>query len=247
MKWWVASLIVTPLAVIAGLRYGIAQVRRASTDLRDHDLAGRLIDSQEGERTRIARELHDGVCQELAALSIDVSSLRQRTGFVQSEDVQNVLKAMQRRTTDMAEQLRLLTHGLHPTVLNHVGLVAALDSHCHEIERLHNLDVTVRVDGDMAHLSSAVSLSLFRIAQEALQNAIRHGRARSVLVSLKRDDEHLTLRVTDDGIGFEVAEGCGNGGLGLVSIDERARFVHGQAVVRSVKGQGTSIEVQVPA
>ena len=244
---WLVALVGAPFALIAGIRYRTARLRGATPEVRDHDLAGRLIDSQERERTRIARDLHDGVCQELAALSIDVSTLRQHRGFVQSPDVQKTLTSIQRRTADMAEQLRLLSHGLHSSVLNHVGLVAALESHCDDVERLHDLDVTLNVEGSMEQLSPAVALSLFRITQEAIQNTIRHGRARSVLVSVTRSNGHLTLRVTDDGIGFEVAEKSGNGGLGLVSIDERARLVQGHAVVRSAKGQGTSVEVEVPA
>jgi signal transduction histidine kinase len=221
--------------------------RSVAPQVGDHDLAGRLIASQETERTRIARDLHDGVCQELAALSLDVSTLRQQAGFIQSEETQKTLGAIQARIADIAEQLRLLSHGLHSTVLHHVGLVAALESHCEEIQRLHDVEVTVRVVGNMEPVSPAVALSLFRIAQEALQNAIRHGQAANVLVTLERTQERLTLRVIDDGIGFEVEQKCGNGGLGLVSIQERARFVHGRAVVRSKQGHGTSIEVQVPA
>ena len=245
--WLGAALMGAPLALIAGLRHWAARFRGATPDVCHHDLAGRLIDSQEQERTRIARDLHDGVCQELAALSVDISTLSKQTGLVQSHDVQKALKSIHRRAADVAEQVRILSHGLHSSVLHHIGLVAALESHCDDVERLHHLDVTLRVDGNMEQLSPAVALSLFRITQEAIHNTIRHGRARRVVVILKRNHDHVTLQVTDDGVGFEIGEKTGNGGLGLVSIDERARLVQGHAVVRSTRGQGTSVEVEVPA
>ena len=138
----------------------------------------------EVERTRIARDLHDGVCQDVAAVSVDLSYLRQHGGDVQSRAVQEMLLSVERRTASVAENLRLLSHGLHPTVLQHIGLVAALQAHGVEVERQNQVQVTFFAEGDVEPASRLVALSLFRIAQEALRNAARHGHARNATVSL---------------------------------------------------------------
>lgn len=212
----------------------------------NQDLAGRLIASQESERTRIARDLHDGVCQDIAAVSVDVSHLRKRGQDIQSREVQEILLAVQRRTAEVAETLRLLSHGLHPSVLQHIGLVAAVQAHCAEVERQHGVQVKFFADGDVEPASRLVALSLFRITQEALRNTARHGRARHATVSLARHNRELTLTLTDDGAGFDVAAARRHDGIGLVSMEERARQVQGQVAIRSAPGNGTTISVRVP-
>jgi two-component system sensor histidine kinase UhpB len=209
-------------------------------------LAGRLINAQEAERTRIARDLHDGVCQDVAAISVDLSHLRQNTGDIQARDAQAMLLSLQSRTASVAETLRRLSHGLHPSVLNHIGLVAALQAQCAEVERQHRVRVKFFGDGDVEPASGLVALSLFRIAQEALRNSAIHGRARHASVSLSRTDSELTLAVGDDGEGFDPVAARERGGLGLVSIEERARLMKGAMTIRSEPGRGTTIEVRVP-
>jgi signal transduction histidine kinase len=213
---------------------------------RNRDLAGRLIASQEDERTRIARDLHDGISQDVAAIAVEVCRLRQHRGDIQSRGAQELLGSLQQRTADVAESLRLLSHGLHPTVLQHIGLVAAVEAHCAEIERQQRVLVTLSAESDVEPASQAVALSLFRITQEALRNAVRHGHARHAIVSLRTVDSDLRLTVTDDGAGFDVLAARRNGGLGLSSIEERARLVHGHVTIRSRQGHGTSIDVRVP-
>jgi signal transduction histidine kinase len=213
----------------------------------NRELAGRLIASQEVERTRIARDLHDGVCQDVAAVSVDVSHLRHGTGELQSAAVQEMLLSVERRTADVAETLRLLSHGLHPSVLQHIGLVAALQAHCAEVERQQHMQVTFFAEGDVEPASRVVALSLFRIVQEALRNAARHGHAQNATVSLARGIQGLTLAVADDGEGFDPAAARMKDGVGLVSIVERARLVRGLAEIWSEPGGGTTIHVSVPA
>jgi PAS domain S-box-containing protein len=212
----------------------------------NRDLAGRLITSQESERKRIARDLHDDVCQEIAALSVHVSHLRHKSGDIRSGDVQETLVSLQRRAANVAESLRLLSHGLHPSVLQHIGLVAALQAHCAEVERQHQVQVRFYAIGDVEPASQLVSLSLFRIAQEALRNSALHGRARHASLSLARSDTDLTLVIADDGHGFDVGAARRNGGLGLLSIEERARLVKGQVDIRSHPGDGTTVDIRVP-
>ena len=212
----------------------------------NRDLAGRLINSQEAERSRIAQDLHDGVCQDLAAVSVDVSYLRQHGGNIQSREAQDALLSLQRRTEELAEGIRLLSHGLHPSVLHHIGLVAALQAHCAEVERQHHVQLTFSADGDVEPANQQVALPLFRMAQEALRNTVRHGRAVHASVALARSDTDLTLTVRDDGVGFDPAAARQSGKLGLVSIEERARLIKGRAFVHSQSGHGTTISVQIP-
>jgi PAS domain S-box-containing protein len=212
----------------------------------NRDLAGRLISSQEAERARIARDLHDGICQDVAAVSVDVSHLRRTGGDIQSADVQEILLSLQRRTASVAESVRLLSHGLHPSVLDHIGLVAALQSQCAEVERQHQLQVSFFAEGEVEPASRLVALSLFRIAQEALRNTATHGHARHATMSLVRGDTDLALAVADDGEGFDLLTVRQNGGLGLVSIEERARLTRGRVSIHSEPGSGTTVEVRVP-
>jgi signal transduction histidine kinase len=251
-------LILVQAALIAGLlaqqrRRRVAEqvVRTSESALRSsyariRDLAGRLITAQETERTRIARDLHDDACQEVARIAVDISHVRQMKGRLQDVSVQQALLAVQNRAASVAESLRLVSHDLHPTVLQHLGLLAALEAHCAEVERTHNVQVTFSTEAQAEPDSPEVALSLFRITQEALRNASRHGHARRANVSLTRQNAHLTLTVADDGDGFDLTRGRANGGLGLVSIEERARLLEGEAAVRSSPRQGTTIEVRVP-
>ena len=217
-----------------------------TSDERNSDLVGRLISAQEAERTRIARDLHDDACQEAAAITVDVGNLRHETRDLQDPAVQEALLAVQRRITRIAESLRLLSHDLHPSLLQHVGLVAALEAHCAEVERCHHIRVAFRADGEVEPVGPDIVLSLFRIAQEAIRNAARHGHARKVLVSLARTRAAIELTIADDGAGFDVHGVREAGGLGLVSIEERARLVGGRVTICSQPRRGTTIAVRVP-
>ena len=217
-----------------------------TSDERNSDLVGRLISAQEAERTRIARDLHDDACQEVAAITVEVGNLRHEARDLQDPDVQAFLLSMQRRTVRIAESLRLLSHDLHPSLLQHVGLVAALGAHCAEVERRHHIRVTFCHEGDVEPVGPDIVLSLFRIAQEAIRNAITHGHAHQVAVSLVRADRALELSVADDGGGFDVDGIRETGGLGLVSIEERARLAGGQVTICSQPGEGTIIAVRAP-
>jgi two-component system sensor histidine kinase UhpB len=251
-------LILLQAALIAGLlvqarRRRVAEqvVRTSESALRSsyariRDLAGRLINAQETERTRIARDLHDDACQEVARIAVDLSHVRQLQGRVQDVSAQQALLAVQNRAANVAESLRLVSHDLHPTVLQHLGLLPALEAHCAEVERTHNVQVTFSTDAQAEPGSPEVALSLFRITQEALRNASRHGHARRANVSLTREHAHLTLTVADDGEGFDLTRARANGGLGLVSIEERARLLEGEAAVRSTLKKRTTVEVRVP-
>jgi PAS domain S-box-containing protein len=211
----------------------------------NRDLAGRLIASQEAERARIARDLHDDACQEVAGVAMEISNVLHR-GESRACDIEDALTRIHARVAGIAESLRQLTHDLHPTVLQYIGLVPALESHCVDVERQYDLQVAFFAQGDVEPADPEVALSLFRITQEALRNAAKHGQARHAAVDLVRSNGHLRLSITDDGMGFDLAVARDRGGLGLVNMEERARLAAGQVSIFSEPRQGTRIEVRVP-
>jgi signal transduction histidine kinase len=212
----------------------------------NQDLAGRLLKAQEEERTRIARDLHDDVSQQLAGVAIMLSGLRRLVGKPGARsDIDRTVTTLQDRTSSLAHSIRNLSHELHPSVLQHAGLVATLQRHCADVEQLHHVPVIFSARDCLDSLSPDVALCLFRVAQEAITNAVRHARARNIRVELVATNEGVELRVVDDGIGFLASEHAGRG-LGLRSIDERVRLAHGYVTVESRPGRGTNLVVRIP-
>ena len=210
------------------------------------DLAGRLMTAEEEERRRIARELHDGVNQDLAALSIALSALGDGLPEGTPPDRQREVARLQGRTVELAEAIRHLSHELHPGILQYTGLAVALRSHCREFEREHGLTVTFQSDDDLGTVPSDVALCLYRVTQEALKNAARHAKASQVRVAVARDGADLVLTIGDDGSGFDLAEARSRGGLGLISLDERVRLAGGRLAIDTQPQRGTVIRVVVP-
>src|SRR5262249_39653939 len=143
--------------------------------------------------------------------------------------------------------IRALSHDLHPQVLRHIGLIPALAAHCDEMRSRYETDVSFNADTPVGYVSDDAALCLYRIAQEAIHNSCRHGKASHTSVVLGRTPSALELTVTDDGVGFDPARvrRAGNG-LGLVSMDERVRLANGSLAVESTRGQGTTVSVRLP-
>jgi len=220
-------------------------VLRASYD-RNQDLAGRLITAQEAERARIAGDLHDDINQQLASLSIALSNVRRRLHDGGDATVQDELTRVQQRTIDLADVIRNLSHQLHPGVLQHAGLIAALKGHCAEVGRQHAIELTVSAVDGVDGIPQDVALCLYRVAQEALRNITAHAGARKAQVTLKSAEEGLELLIVDDGQGFDLAETRRLGGLGLISLEERVRLVGGNLTINTAPQRGTEVRVQVP-
>jgi len=253
-------VVAAQLLAIAGLLVQRARRRRAEEMVmareatirtsyqRIRQLAGRLITAQDAARTSIARDLHDGVCQELASVSIAVGNLKSSAGSIQDAQTQQTLSRIHRETLEMFEGIRRLSHDLHPASLRLVGATTALRGHCAEIEKRHGVQVRFTAGGDFSDLDPDISVCFFRIAQEALRNGIAHGGARQLSVSLVRSDAHVDLTVTDDGRGFDLEGVRGHGGgLGLVSIEERAHAIGGDVRIVTAPGRGTTVHVRAPA
>jgi signal transduction histidine kinase len=215
---------------------------------RIRQLAGRLITAEETTRADISRDLHDHVCQELVCMSLAANSLKRSSGDLQDAYAQLALSDLQQRAVVLVEGVRGLSHNLHPSILRLVGLASALEAHCIEVAKRHDVQVGFKAEGDVRHVHADVALCLFRIAQEALRNGAVYGEARRLAVSIARSADHIELTVTDDGRGFdlEAVRRDGNG-LGLVSMEERAHVVGGDLQIITRPGHGTTIRVRIPA
>ena len=247
-----SAVLVAQSALIAGLLVHRARRRQAEAQARDseqmlrtsydriRDLAARLLKAQDTERARIARELHDDISQQLAVLEIDLEQLH---GAVEggSEDLAGEVLIRAQR---VARSVHDLSHRLHPAKLRLIGLVSALKALQRETSR-SEMVITFAHDNVPSPLPPDTTLSLFRIAQEAVQNALKYSNARAVSVQLSGTPHELALTILDDGIGFDV-EAAWNRGLGLLSMRERAEAIGGSLEIRSEPGAGTRLDVTVP-
>jgi signal transduction histidine kinase len=256
-----AFVVILQSALIAGLVIQHARRRRTEMALRkseqqyrttakqNEDLAGRLITAQDEERTRIARDLHDDVSQQLAGVSIAVSGIKRRLSDHQTgDDLQQELADLQQQTLGLARNVRNLSHDLHPTVLQHLGLVKGLTSYCSELERAHGVAMRCRAEGDFASISPEAALCVYRIAQESLRNVIAHAGAKRADVQLTRAGDHVEITIVDDGRGFDSGNSAKGGkGLGLVSITERAKLAGGTLWIMTGDREGTRVQARIPA
>jgi signal transduction histidine kinase len=209
-------------------------------------LTGRLLQAQESERRRIARELHDDLNQELALLSVHLDLLGQKP----PESGARFAERME-EMSDRVKQLSSVVHGLstvlHPLKLEQLGLVAAVRSLCEELTRAHGLAIEFSDASTPSSISNETALCLYRVAQEALNNVIRHSSARHARIELGGDEGGVWLRIVDDGVGFDSGRPESLEGLGLVSMRERLHLVGGTIAIDSRPSAGTRIEVHVPS
>lgn len=208
-------------------------------------LLGKLIDAQEAERRRISRELHDDLNQKIATLSMSMSQLKRKLPMPESELVAE-LDQLRETTTGLTNDVRTLSHQLHPAVLEHLGLVTALESYISNFRIEEMIDVELTADIGAERIPFQISICLYRVTIEALRNISRHSGATSAAISLKRFDDVLELQVSDSGKGFNVETIKKGGGLGLISVEERLRVVRGSCEIHSAPERGTTLVARVP-
>ena len=209
-------------------------------------LLGRIIDVQEAERRRISRELHDDLNQKIATLSVSISRLKRKLPMQDGELVDE-LDRLRETANGLTNEVRRLSHQLHPAVLEHLGLVTALESYIASFNDEEQIDVQLTAEIGDERIPFQTSICLYRVAVEGLRNVARHSGAASAAVLLKRNHEGLELSVSDSGKGFDVKTFKLGGGLGLISVEERLRLLDGICEVRSTPGQGTTLIARVPS
>ena len=196
------------------------------------------------ERNRLARELHDSITQSLYSLTL-LAAAGQR--MIQAEDLQQIA-GNQARLGEIAQQalqeMRLLVYELRPLALENEGLIGALEQRLETVERRAGIQARVRVEGGV-ELAPDLEEELYGIAQEALNNALKHAKASQVVLSVRATEGSVVLEVVDDGQGFDMADIHEAGGLGLISMQERADKIEGQLTIHSAPGEGTRVGVSV--
>lgn len=207
-------------------------------------LAAEVIEVGDRERAALARELHDSTAQRLAALMLQISAAAR-----DANDPQLAARLSEIRDAAEAvtEEVRLLSHTVHPRVLDDLGLVPALQKLARESSTGTGIDVDVEANGDGASIPQPMAAVLYRVAQEAVRNAVRHAAPRRVHVVLHQGDDTATLDVLDDGKGFDLEEAeRRRPGMGLLSMRERVSLVDGELSIRTAPGDGTAISATVP-
>jgi PAS domain S-box-containing protein len=204
----------------------------------------RLIEAQEEERAWIGRELHDDINQRLALLAVELDRWSQH--IPSTPELSGQIRHTQQRIMQISKDVQGLSHRLHSSKLEYLGLATAANSFCKELAGQSKVDVQFSHAGIPRSVPKEVSLCLFRVLQEALQNAVKHSGVRSFTVDLNGTEEAIELTVSDIGRGFEEQDAFTREGLGLISMRERVQLVHGELSVKSKTGAGTTIHARVP-
>jgi PAS domain S-box-containing protein len=242
---------------VGGLIVDITERKEAERALRENeealrksyarieDLAGRLIAAQEEERRHIARELHDDLNQQVAALAIGISRLKRQFPSNDAVVLEQIAK-LQNKTDLLSERIRQVSHELHSSILQHVGLPAALNSYCAEFSDREGIAVALDIGDGFEAVPPEAALCLYRVAQESLRNVARHSGARRAVVTLAGVNGAIELRVADQGVGFDPGQARECRGLGLVSMEERVKLLHGNFLLTTRPGEGTELRAQIP-
>jgi PAS domain S-box-containing protein len=240
------SLTITPLSDSDGVLVGIAQIaqditeqERAETAL--SSVSRRLLHAQEQERARIARELHDDIGQRVALLANELKDF--------SEGPLRLLhgpqtKRLQKHAVEIADDIQALSHELHSSKLELLGMAAAMKSFCDEFAHQHHVDVDFAMRDVPGQLPPDISLCLFRVLQEALHNSAKHSGARHVEVQLWAAQDEIHLVVSDSGAGFDLQAARASRGLGLISMGERMKLVAGDLSIETERQLGTRIHAR---
>jgi len=235
------------LTIIQTIVRDITEQKRAQEDLRAY--ARRAIMAQEEERKRVARELHDDTAQALVSLGMDINLLARAKTSVPAK-ISKRMEELRDRTDNILRGVRSISQALRPPMLEEVGLLAALQILIDGMVSQHSVDTRLEVQGTQRRLPMDTELALFRIAQEALSNVWKHTRATECLVVVEFSDKKTTLKIIDNGQGFEsdavVDESAYHSRLGLTGMRERAQLIDGDLTIKSQPGSGTTILLVVP-
>jgi len=200
----------------------------------------RLLNAQEQERARIGRELHDDINQRLAMLAAELEQLKDNPSEVQSR-VEELLK----QTTEVSNDVQALSHELHSSKLEYLGVASGIRSWCKEFGERQGMEINFKVDVPTP-ISSEIGMTLFRILQESLHNAVKHSGVKHIDVQLSERSNEIQLTIVDAGKGFDVEAARQGRGSGLTSMQERVRLLSGSIEIQSKPMGGTTIHVRVP-
>ena len=202
-------------------------------------MSRKLIESQEQERTRIGRELHDDINQRLAMLAVELEQLKEHPSEVESR-----VEELRKRTTEISNDVQALSHDLHSSKLEYLGVIQGMKSWCKEFAERREMDINFRSDVESV-LPLDLGLPLFRVLQEALTNAFKHSGVKRIEVQIHKEAGEIRLTIRDFGKGFDIEAARQGRGLGLTSMRERIRLVNGTIAIQSEPMGGTTIHARV--
>ncbi len=204
-----------------------------------------MIEAHEEESTRIARELHDDIMQRLALVSMRLDYLT-HTPPASAAEVTQEIEAARQQISDLVSDIQALSHRLHPSRLEVLGLEAAAAALCEEVSHRHDVQIDFHIENIPTGLPPDIALCLYRVLQEALQNAVKHSGSPRAHVSITGAINNISLTVEDSGVGFDPHDSMRGNGLGLTSMKERLKLVGGLLSIHSERGRGTMIHALVP-
>jgi PAS domain S-box-containing protein len=235
---------------LMGVCIDITASKMAEETIRQHEeelvtLTGRLIHAREEELRRISRDLHDDLTQRLAVLAIDAGMLEKELKPLQPQ-ASAELEAMKNNLIQASEEVHDLSRQLHPSILDDLGLVQAIESECDAFSRRTGIEVSFEPGNDEVAIFPDAAVCLYRVLQEGLQNISKHSGASEARVVLQEFPDEVRLLIQDPGIGFDIKRATGKGAIGLSSMRERVRLVGGRLSVVSEPARGTRIQVSIP-
>ena len=217
---------------------------RKRTDTALASVSRKLIEAQEQERSRIARELHDDIGQRLAILAVNLAQIQRNPS--NSAELAGRLGEVQKMSSEIATDIQSLSHELHSSRLQYLGLVAAITGFCREFGEQQKVEVEVKIRDLPVPLPPDISLCFFRVLQEALNNSAKHSGVQYFEVELWETPDEIHLTVSDSGVGFDPDAVKASQGLGLISMKERLKFLNGTLLIESQLQRGTTIHARVP-
>ena len=227
---------------VVGMAADVTERKR--TDEALASMSRRLIEAQEQERTRIARELHDDIGQRLALLAVELEQLQQDAPVL--PEVGSRMGELQKQTSEIATDIQTLSHELHSAKLEYLGIAAAIRGFCNEFAKQQKAEIDFKSRDLPSPLSPEISLCLFRVLQEALHNSVKHSGVRHFEVGLWGTSDEIHLTVSDSGAGFDSEAAKQTRGLGLISMEERLKLLKGTFAIESQPQRGTTIHACVP-
>jgi len=227
---------------------GVDRIVCVLRDITDHkraeralaDMTRKLIEAQEQERARIGRELHDDINQRLALVSNELQQLQNNPS-----EIEERVRKLRKRTAEISNDVQALSHELHPSKLEYLGVVAGMTSWCKEFSEGQEIEINFKAEVGSA-IPFEIGITLFRILQEALHNAAKHSGVKRVDIELAEQPKEIHLTISDEGKGFDVEQARRGKGLGLASMEERVRLVNGTIAIESSPRLGTKIRVHIP-
>ena len=238
-RLWQTILLGVALSIVVVWRLWVLERRSDRAELRMRELSQRLVNAQEEERKHLSRELHDHVAQVLTGLRMELGRIERLSPLVGP-----AVSECKGLVDEMFMTVRNLALGLRPSMLDDLGLQAALEWHVRDFRSRYEIKVDLEIAGDFDRLPESHRTCVYRVVQEALTNCVRHADARHITISLKTTDHELHLLVRDDGIGLNRAHR--GRGLGLIGIDERAKELGGTVVISPDGARGTTVDVRLP-